>query len=1002
MVLSLSAAAQTNAPNQWTWVGGLSTGAASAVYGTLGTPDPGNIPPARDGAVSWTDSSGNFWLFGGNISGIFTDTEHLWGGSFSRSELNDLWKFNPSTKEWAWMGGNGTANQPGVYGTLGTSSTGNIPGGRDSAVSWTDSSGNLWLFGGEGFDASGAFGVLNDLWEFNLSTKDWAWMGGSSTFGSSCFTYDTYPGDTNCAQPGVYGTLGTPAAGNIPGSRLGASGWADSKGNLWLFGGWGYDMNFDLQYFFNDLWEFNTSTKEWAWMGGTSTGSGSACFWNVNLWYDSCGEPGVYGTLGTSAAANSPGARNAANSWIDSNGNFWLFGGQGFDSNGLFSDLNDLWEFNPSTKEWAWMNGSSTIYDDVSQQRGVYGTLGTPAAANTPATRWGSASWTDSKGNLWLFGGQQSGDFGDGNSGTLDDLWEFNPLTNEWAWMGGSNMGWPPLDGVYGTLGTPAPGNNPGDRYAASSWTDSSGNFWFFGGQLPLGYLSLFANDLWEYQPSNGPLPTAATPTFNPPAGTYNGNQLVTLNDSTNGATIYYTTDGTAPTTSSPVYYNTPITVAYSQTIQAFATASGCLSSAVATAIYTLPPQVATPTFSVPAGTYTSTQTMTISDATPGATIYYTTNGTTPTTNSLVYSGPFTVSGSEWLKAFAVASGHSDSFVASALYDLNLPQVATPIFSLAGGRYNTPQTVTISDATPGATIYYSTTGVFPATNWPVYTGPITVSSSETIWAIAMAYNYDQSYSTEATFTINPNLPQAATPTFSVAGGTYTTPQTVTISDATPGATIYYTTDGSMPTASSTQYYTPITVSNSETLQAIAVADTYAYSSIANAAFTMNVPQDFSISTSPASLSMNAGQSGMATISITPVNGFHSTISFACSGLSSGTSCSFSPATVTPSGAAVTTTLTVTTSTATAAFRRTSNSLFSGSALTIALCFFGWKKRRRFQTLLLLSLSVASLSLFNGCGGGGSSGTLQSGSSTVTVIATSGSLQRSTTLSLTMN
>jgi N-acetylneuraminic acid mutarotase len=168
-------------------MGGLSTGGEAAVYGTLGTAAPGNIPGDRYRASSWTDSSGNFWLFGGN-DGF---------GSF-----NDFWKLNPSTREWAWMGGSITQNPPGVYGTLGISAAGNIPGGRMRASSWTDSNGNLWLFGGEGIDASGSFGVLNDLWEFNPSANEWVWMGGSSTIGNSCFTFDVGgPGETNCARP---------------------------------------------------------------------------------------------------------------------------------------------------------------------------------------------------------------------------------------------------------------------------------------------------------------------------------------------------------------------------------------------------------------------------------------------------------------------------------------------------------------------------------------------------------------------------------------------------------------------------------------------------------------------------------------------------------------------------------------------------------------------------------------------------------------------------------
>lgn len=84
-------------------------------------------------------------------------------------------------------------------------------------------------------------------------------------------------------------------------------------------------------------------------------------------------------------------------------------------------------------------------------------------------------------------------------------------------------------------------------------------------------------------------------------------------------------------------------------------------------------PQAAKPTFTVAAGTYTSAQTVSIKDATAGATIYYTTNGNTPTTASTKYTGAITVSATETIKAIATATGHSTSAVASALYTINLP-----------------------------------------------------------------------------------------------------------------------------------------------------------------------------------------------------------------------------------------------------------------------------------------------------------------------------------------
>jgi N-acetylneuraminic acid mutarotase len=108
--------------------------------------------------------------------------------------------------------------------------------------------------------------------------------------------------------------------------------------------------------------------------------------------------------LGTPAANNLPGNRASSVGWTDSKGNLWLFGGFGFDANSQLDDLNDLWMFNPSTNQWAWMGGSNLI-DGV----GLSGTKGTPAAGNIPWARDGAASWIDAKGNFWLFGGVLEG-----------------------------------------------------------------------------------------------------------------------------------------------------------------------------------------------------------------------------------------------------------------------------------------------------------------------------------------------------------------------------------------------------------------------------------------------------------------------------------------------------------------------------------------------------------------------------------------------------------------
>ena len=501
-------------------------------------------------------------------------------------------------------------------------------------------------------------------------------------------------------------------------------------------------------------------------------------------------------------------------------------------------------------------------------------------------------------------------------------------------------------------------------------------------------------------------LSQAALPVFSPAAGTYTSAQTVTLSTTTPSATIHYTTNGTAPTTSS-VVYGGPITVSSTETVKALAVASGFSNSAIASATYTINlPQAALPAFSPAAGTYTSAQTVILSTTTPSATIYYTTNGTAPTTSSAVYSGPITVSSTETVNAMATAVGYTNSAVASAAYTINLalPTAATPTFSPAGGAYTSAQSVTISTTTPGATIYYTTNGSTPTTGSAVYSSPIAVPASETLNAIAVAVGYQNSAVGTATYTINVTLPVAATPTFSPAGGTYTSAQTVTISSTTPSAIIYYTTNGTTPTTGSAVYSSPISVPSTETLEAIATASGYTTSAAGTATYTINLPApDFSVVTSPTAMSVTGGLSGTAAMTVTPSNGFNSAVGFSCTGLPAGASCSFAPATVTPSGAPASTTLTVTTTTTSAALHRNSTPLFPGSVLAVALCFIGWKRRRGLQLLLLLVVSVTGLCLLNGCGGAtfASNTTRPPVTATITVTATSGSLQHTTNFLLTV-
>jgi len=358
--------------------------------------------------------------------------------------------------QWTWIKGDNSINQYGVYGTKGVASSTNKPGARQFASTWTDNAGNLWLFGGDGYVATGSFSTLNDLWMYTPVTNMWTWINGDNTL----------------AQYGIYGTQGVTVAGNKPGARNGAVIWKDNTGLIWLFGGTGLAASGSSGRL-NDLWKYDPATNMWTWIKGDNA---------VN-------QGGIYGALGTGAATNKPGGRVLSCSWIDSGGNMWLFGGNGYDAANNQGELGDLWEYNVGTNQWTWIKGSNTRNPVA-----VYGTQGVSSSTNLPGARNGGVAWVDSQDNLWLMGG--SGFDGNTTLGNLNDLWKYNSLANEWVWIKGDNTINQP--GAYGTKGISSAANKPGARDVSAGWKDRQGNLWVFGGAASGGNL---LNDLWKYEP---------------------------------------------------------------------------------------------------------------------------------------------------------------------------------------------------------------------------------------------------------------------------------------------------------------------------------------------------------------------------------------------------------------------------------------------------------------------------------------------------------------------
>jgi len=325
-------------------------------------------------------------------------------------------------------------------------------------------------------------------------------------------------------------------------------------------------------------------------------------------------------------------------------------------------------------------------------------------------------------------------------------------------------------------------------------------------------------------------LPTAPSPTFSPTPSTFSSPQSVALANTAN-LPMYYTTDGSTPTASSTPY-STPIPVTKNTTINAITAAYGYNTSAVSTGNYFI--QAPAPMFSLASGTYSSTQNVTISSTISGATVYYTTNGSSPTTSSTPCANPclLSIAGTTTLKAIASGGGYASSNVTVATYTII---TSAPVFSPAAGTYYAPQTVTLSDSTPGATIYYSLNG-FPSTSSPSCSSPCTVSVSTTttLRAIAIASGLSQSSTSVAVYTI-----AAATPVFSPGSGIYATAQNVTITDTTPGVTIYYSTTG-LPNTSSPSCFSPciVPISATTTLRAFAAGSGISQGSTAVAVYTI--------------------------------------------------------------------------------------------------------------------------------------------------------------------
>jgi fibro-slime domain-containing protein len=219
----------------------------------------------------------------------------------------------------------------------------------------------------------------------------------------------------------------------------------------------------------------------------------------------------------------------------------------------------------------------------------------------------------------------------------------------------------------------------------------------------------------------------------------------------------------------------------------------------------------------VPKGDFFEGQTSIIlSHPALGAVLYYTTDGSTPTINSLKYTGPILLSDNTTLKVIAVRPGYRNSDVVTEVFK-KMETVATPKANPPGQIFVDPIQVTLTVATAGAVIRYTIDGAVPSATSPIYTGPLTFTVTTTLQAKAFLANWVSSAVLSETYTDASTLiPPVATP----AGGTFIGSQTVILSvPGHPAATIRYTLDGTEPNATSSLYATPITFVGATTIKA---------------------------------------------------------------------------------------------------------------------------------------------------------------------------------------
>ncbi|MFZ4451338.1 chitobiase/beta-hexosaminidase C-terminal domain-containing protein [Salibacterium aidingense] len=225
----------------------------------------------------------------------------------------------------------------------------------------------------------------------------------------------------------------------------------------------------------------------------------------------------------------------------------------------------------------------------------------------------------------------------------------------------------------------------------------------------------------------------------------------------------------------------------------------------------------ATATVNIEGGLYSREQIITLSGE-RGADIYYTLDGSVPTTADEIYTSPIEVEETTTLKAMVVDEAGNESEVLEETYTIDTAAPSKPAVDIEGGKYNTPQTIELSGE-EGGKIYYTLDGRTPTQKSKRYESTIEIGETTTLKAIAVDEAGNESGVLEITYIIDTSAPES--PAADPEGGRYSSSQTITLSGE-KGAAIYYTLNDSTPTIDSTAYTGEIKISETTTLKAVAI------------------------------------------------------------------------------------------------------------------------------------------------------------------------------------